>query len=246
MILEFILTNRGMFGTHMDEYDIADDTVISGFIELVKRHSPSVVRIFGGEVFLIPEVLTPLVKEIKPYCTRIEVCSERLFFTDETIRTYAKELGVFIKFNNELHNDFRKLQEDNNIEQQKRALKYYHHRFRNEARNYPLTMECMFCQPPLHAESTPRLMILMDGAVSYNKYGECSGLVLELANLTIDEHINMELLDKRVDALNDYLSAYNMIQDNTGFMCREVCERFKVTKKGIYRDNELMKEFANE
>ena len=247
MIIEFILTNRGMFGMHMDKYDIADDAVISGFIEVVKHFSPKVVRIYGGEVFLIPEILTPLVKEINPYCTRIEVYSERLFFTDEAIRTYAKELGVFIRFNNELCNDIRKLQENNDIEQQKQALKYYHYRImNNEMGNYPLTLECMFYQLPIHSKRTSRLMILMDGAVSYEKHCACSGICMELANLTVDEHISIELLDKRIDALKEYLSAYNMIQDNTGFMCREVCGRFKVTKKGIYRDNELMKEFTNE
>ena len=40
--------------------------------------------------------------------------------------------------------------------------------------------------------------------------------------------------------LRQYLKENNMFKDSMLFMCNEVCDRYKVTKDGIYKDNELV------
>ena len=58
-----------------------------------------------------------------------------------------------------------------------------------------------------------------------------------------DQMITHELLTKREKSLREYLLSVNMLHDSMLFMCNEVCNRFKVTKNGIFRDGELMKNF---
>lgn len=64
----------------------------------------------------------------------------------------------------------------------------------------------------------------------------------ELANVHTDKDITYELLVKREQLLRDYLVEENLLSDNLGGMHENVCSRFKVTRDGIYRDEELVKE----
>jgi len=84
-----------------------------------------------------------------------------------------------------------------------------------------------------------RFLVMQDGSVNI----WCPCMSLELANVFKDSIITHDLLVEREKHLRGYLSSVNMIHDSMLFMCNEVCDRFKVTKDGIFRDGELMKNF---
>lgn len=83
------------------------------------------------------------------------------------------------------------------------------------------------------------MLVMPDGAVNI----WCSSMALELANVFADRDITRDLLVERERKLREYLQEVNMLHDTTLFMCNEVCNQFKVTKWGIYRDEEQMLRF---
>lgn len=84
-----------------------------------------------------------------------------------------------------------------------------------------------------------RILIMPDGSVNI----WCPCMSLELANVLTDKEVTHDLLVEREKLLRGYLESVNMIYDSMEFMCNQVCDRFKVTNKGIFRDDELMKKF---
>lgn len=232
------------------ELRIADDLVINRFYEIVEFNKPDTVCIVGGEPLLFLDKVEEIVNTVKPYCRDILVYSNGTFLLDSTTRKRVESLGVSVRISKTVyHKDFW----TDEIEELINNSKYWKVDLLDKdmkvfPRGRALTNNIYKDQPSycslvnqVYTGSwhNGRFLIMQDGSVNI----WCPCMSLELANVFTDDIITHDLLVERERILRTYLLSVNMIHDSMHFMCNEVCNRFRVTKDGIYRDGELMKSF---
>lgn len=229
---------------------IADDSVINRFYEIVEYNKPDTVCIVGGEPLLFLDKVEEIVSNVRPYCDSILIYSNGTFLLDKSKRERISSLGVQIRISKtnhhkefwgseieELISNSPYIQIDGNngevsVFPRGRALE-------NNIYN------CNQCKCSLVTSiydgrfHSNRILVMQDGSVNI----WCPCMSLELANVFIDSIITHDLLVEREQLLRGYLHSVNMLHDSMLFMCNEVCNRFRVTKEGIFRDGELMKSF---
>jgi hypothetical protein len=241
-----------MVDSKIDNYSVATEQTVHRFLEIIEHNQPEQVCIVGGEPLLFLDDIELLVQRIRKYCDNVLIYSNGTFLQDENKRQRVKALGVQVRISKTaFHKDFwtpalealindcdywkiEALDKDIKIFPRGRALsnKVY------QNQSCPCSLITENYSGSYHSN---RILIMPNGSVNI----WCPCMSLELANIFEDKLITHDLLQQRECKLRDYLKEVNMFHDNMLFMCNEVCNRFKVTKRGIYRDNELMKEFIN-
>lgn len=239
-----------MVDSKVEKYSIADGAVIDRFLEIVKYNKPEQVCIVGGEPLLFIEQMENLIERIRAYCHDILVYSNGSFLLDETKRKRVSDLGVQVRISKtDFHKDFwtdeiEQLINDSpywKIEALDRTIKVFP-RGRALTNNIYQNQSCpcSLVNETYHGQwHNDRFLIMQDGSVNI----WCPCMSLELANVFTDDIITHNLLMEREGKLRDFLKDMAMFYDDMLFMCNEVCNQFKVTSKGIYRDDELMEEF---
>ena len=232
------------------ELSVVSDKVLSRFYQIVRYNKPDTVCILGGEPLLFLDKIEEIVHTLKNYYNNFLVYSNGTFLLDKSKRDRVRALGVQVRISKDkFHKDFWtpelevliddcdywkvEIPDDNaKIFPRGRAL----------ANNVYTNQNCICSLVTQRYEGywhSNRFLVMQDGSVNI----WCPCMSLELANTFEDSIITHDLLIEREEKLRGYLQSVNMFHDSMLFMCNEVCNRFKVTKKGIYRDNELMKEF---
>lgn len=229
---------------------IADDSVINRFYEIVEYNKPQTVCLVGGEPLLFLDEVEEIVSRVRDYCTDILVYSNGTFLLDENKRERVNALGVQVRISKtDYHKDFwndeieslinesdywkiEALDKDISIFPRGRALA--NGIYKNQT--CPCSLVTQVYEGKWHSK---RFLIMPDGSVNI----WCPCMSLELANVFEDKVITHDLLVEREIALRGYLSSANLLHDSMLFMCNDVCNRFKVTKDGIFRDEELMESF---
>ncbi|MGN0483131.1 MAG: radical SAM protein [Lachnospiraceae bacterium] len=232
------------------ERRIADARVIARFYEIVRENKPDTVCLLGGEPLLFLDKVEEILANVREYCKEILIYSNGTFLLDEEKRRRVAALGAQVRISKtDYHKDFwndeleafidespywkiEGLNRDINIFPRGRALS--NGVYKNQ--QCPCSLVNQIYEGKWHSN---RFLVMMDGSVNI----WCSCMSPELANVFEDAHISHELLVERECALRDYLRQVNMLHDNMLFMCNEVCGRFRVSKKGIYRDGEQMVEW---
>lgn len=231
------------------ERRVADEKVILRFYEVVHYNKPDVVCILGGEPLLFPEKVSEIVAKTKGYCKSFLIYSNGSFLKNQQTRELVEHLGVQVRISKtNYHKDFwtpemeqiindspywkiEGLDKDISIFPRGRALTNGVY----QNRSCPCSLVNKEYEGTWHSN---RFLVMMDGSVNI----WCPCMSLELANVFEDDIITHDLLVKREVLLRKYLESVNMLHDNMLFMCNEVCNRFKITRRGIYRDDELMYE----
>lgn len=232
------------------EKNIASEEVINRFYEIVKYNKPRVICIVGGEPLLYIDKVEEIVNRLKGICSNFIVFSNGTFLLDSEKRERVKKLGVQVRISK---TEFHKESWDNQIQALIDETSYW--KIEGLGRVIPVFPRGRALKNNVYQEqSCPcslvkeeytghyhnnRILILQDGSVNI----WCPCMALELANVFIDEIITHDLLVEREKILREYLKEQNMFKDSMLFMCNDVCEHYKVTKYGIYKDNELVKEF---
>lgn len=239
-----------MVDSKIENYIVASDSVVQRFLEIVDKNRPEQVCILGGEPLLFLDEMEVLVQRIKQYCDNVLIYSNGSFLLDDCNRHRVKSLGVQVRISKtDFHKDFWKpdlehiINESNywKIEALDKSISIFP-RGRALINNIYKNQTCpcsLMTEDYANKYHSNRILVMPDGSVNI----WCPCMALELANVFEDDIITHDLLIDRECQLRDYLKEVNMLHDNMLFMCNEVCNRFKVTKKGIYRDDELMKEF---
>lgn len=238
-----------MVDSKMENYTVADKKVIDRFLEVVSYNKPEQVCIVGGEPLLFIEQMEVLVKQIREYCQDVLIYSNGSFLLDKDIRERVAALSVQIRISKtQYHKDFwtEDLEELINnspywkIESLDKEIKVFprgralsNSIYKNQ--NCPCSLITEKYEGNYHNN---RILVMPDGSVNI----WCPCMSLELANVFKDDIITYDLLKERERQLRNYLKQVNMFHDSMEFMCNNVCDSFKVTKDGIYRDNELMEE----
>lgn len=229
---------------------IADRSVIERFYEIVRWNQPDMVCIVGGEPFLYLDVIEEIVGNLREICHHFLIYSNGTFLLDEKKRERIKNLGVQVRISKtKFHKDFW----NEEIEQLINRSPYWKvDLMADDIKIFPRgralsnnvyqdqICPCSLITQEYHGKwHSDRFLVMQDGSVNI----WCPCMSLELANVFKDSIITHDLLVEREKHLRGYLSSVNMIHDSMLFMCNEVCNRFKVTKNGIFRDGELMKNF---
>lgn len=234
----------------VNQKSVADKLVIKRFYEIVRYNKPDTVCIVGGEPLLYLDFVEEIVKNLKPVCDSFLVYSNGSFLLDENKRNRVRDLGIQVRISKtKFHKDFWNedieklinnspywkvdlMKDDIKIFPRGRAL--YNNVYQDQI------CPCSLITQEYHGKwHSDRFLVMQDGSVNI----WCPCMSLELANVFKDSIITHDLLVEREKHLRGYLSSVNMIHDSMLFMCNEVCNRFKVTKNGIFRDGELMKNF---
>lgn len=234
------------------ELRIVDESVINRFYEIVRYNKPDTVCILGGEPLLFLDKVEEIISNLRDVCSDFLIYSNGTFLLDEYKRERVKALGVQVRISKtDYHKDFwteeieslinespywkiEALGRDVKIFPRGRALSNNIYKDQN--------CPCSLMTQEYHGNwHNDRFLVMQDGSVNI----WCSCMSLELANVFQDEVITHDLLVEREKYLRGYLSSVNMLHDSMLFMCNEVCNRFKVTKEGIFRDEELMESFKS-
>lgn len=232
------------------EPHIADDKVINRFYEIVRYNKPETVCILGGEPLLFIDKVEEIILNLKGVCQDFLIYSNGSFLLDETKRKRVSDLGVQVRISKtDFHKDFwtdeiEQLINDSpywKIEALDRMIKVFP-RGRALTNNIYQNQSCpcSLVNEIYHGQwHNDRFLIMQDGSVNI----WCPCMSLELANVFTDYIITHDLLVEREGKLRDFLKDMDMFYDDMLFMCNEVCDQFKVTNKGVFRDNELLEEF---
>lgn len=232
------------------EKRIADDKVINRFYEVVRYNKPETVCILGGEPLLFIDKVEEIISSLKGVCQDFLIYSNGSFLLDETNRKRVSDLGVQVCISKtDFHKDFwtdeiEQLINDSpywKIEALDRTIKVFP-RGRALTNNIYQNQSCpcSLVNEIYHGQwHNDRFLIMQDGSVNI----WCPCMSLELANVFTDDIITHDLLMEREGRLRDFLKEMDMFYDDMLFMCNEVCNQFKVTNKGVFRDNELLEEF---
>lgn len=235
------------------ERHLVDDFTLQRFYEIVKYNKPDTVCILGGEPLLFIDTVEKIVNSLKDICDNFLVYSNGTFLLDADKRERVKTLGVQVRVSKtDYHKDFwtpelEKLIDECDywkIEALDRDIKIFP-RGRALSNNIYKDQQCpcsLVTEQYRGYWHSDRFLVMQDGSVNI----WCSCMSLELANIFIDDIITHELLVKREKILRSYLKSVNMLHDDMLFMCNKVCNSFKVTKDGIYRDKELMEVLIDE
>lgn len=232
------------------ETRIADDKVINRFYEVVRYNKPETVCILGGEPLLFIDKVEEIISSLKGVCQDFLIYSNGSFLLDETKRKRVSDLGVQVRISKtDFHKDFwtdeiEQLINDSpywKIEALDRTIKVFP-RGRALTNNIYQNQSCpcSLVNEIYHGQwHNDRFLIMQDGSVNI----WCPCMSLELANIFTDDIITHDLLVEREGRLRDFLKEMDMFYDDMLFMCNEVCNQFKITNKGVFRDNELLEEF---
>lgn len=239
-----------MVDSKLEHYKVADEKVINRFLEIIAYNKPDTVCIVGGEPLLFLEEIENLVKQIKEYCQEVLIYSNGSFLLDKDIRERVKEFEVQVRISKTVfHKDFwtdelEQLINDSpywKIEGLEKEISIFPRgrAFQNEIYINETCPCSLVTEDYEHFYHSNRVLIMMDGSVNI----WCPCMSLELANVFQDDIITHDLLKEREIKLRDFLKQVNMFHDSMEFMCNKVCDSFKVTKEGIYRDDECMEEW---
>lgn len=232
------------------EKNIASDEVINRFYEIVRYNKPDTICIVGGEPLLFIDKVEEIVNNVKNICNNIIIFSNGTFLLDEVKRERVKNLKVEVRISKtEFHKEFWNNEIQNLIDNSPywkieglnreivvfprgRALK------NKVYKNYscPCSLVTREYNKFYHSN---RILIMQDGSVNI----WCPCMPLELANIFIDDTITHDLLVSRENLLREFLIENNLLKSDMLFMCNEICNNFKVTKNGIYKNNVLVKIF---
>ena len=232
------------------ERRIADDSVINRFYEIVEHNKPDTVCILGGEALLFPDKVEEIINHVISYCNDILIYSNGTFLLNKELRERVASWGIQVRISKtDYHRDFW----TDEIEQLINESPYW--KIELLDRNVPMfprgralinnvytdqTCPCSLFNGVYEGKwHSNRFLVMQDGSVNI----WCPCMSLELANVFTDDIITHELLVERENRLREYLQSVNMYHASMLFMCNEVCDRFKVTKEGIFRDDELMEEW---
>ena len=232
------------------ERRMADDSVIERFYEIVEYNKPDLVCILGGEALLFPDKVEEIVRRVRPHCEGVLVYSNGTFLLNKELRERVKSWGIQVRISKtKFHKSFWNeeiegvinespywkvdlMDKDMAIFPRGRALEKGVYR----DQCCPCSLVNGVYEGKWHSD---RFLIMPDGSVNI----WCPCMSLELANVFMDGIITHDLLVDRELKLRKYLESVNLVHDSMLFMCNEVCDRFKVTQKGIFRDDELMQNF---
>lgn len=239
-----------MVDSKLENYNVADKKVVNRFLDLIAYNKPKQVCIVGGEPLLFLEEIEGLVKQIREYCQNVLIYSNGSFLLDKDTRERVAALKVQVRISKTVyHKDFwndeleqmineslywkiEMLDRQINVFPRGRALTNNIY----QDQNCPCSLVTEKYEGYYHNN---RFLVMPDGSVNI----WCPCMSLELANVFIDDVITLDILKDREFKLRQFLKKYNMFHDSMEFMCNKVCDSFRVTKHGIYRDNELMEEF---
>lgn len=230
--------------------NLVSDEVLERFYEIVRYNKPDTVCILGGEPLLFLDKIEEIITKLKGVCYNFLVYSNGSFLLDKNKRERVKELGMQVRISKDrFHKDFWTPELERLIDE----CNYWKVEILDDkARIFPrgraLSNNVYTDQVcPCSLVNTKykgywfsdRFLVMQDGSVNI----WCSCMSLELANIFNDTIITHDLLVEREALLREYLISVNMFNDNMLFMCNNVCNSFKVTKEGVFRDNELMQAF---
>lgn len=239
-----------MVDSKKKNYITASDDVVNRFLEIVAYNKAEEICIVGGEPLLFIDQIEDIVRRVRTYCDKVLIYSNGTFLLNKDIRERVADLKVKVRISKtDFHKDFwnddleelinksdywkiELLGKDMRIFPRGRALT--NQIYTNS--NCPCSLVTGKYEGYYHSN---RFLIMPDGSVNI----WCPCMSLELANVFQDSIITHDLLRERECKLREYLQGVNMFFDSMEFMCNKVCYSFKVSKHGIYRDNELMKEF---
>ena len=103
---------------------------------------------------------------------------------------------------------------------------------------------CSASDTPLEVYENEVCYVYPDGSIRFiETHHEYFNSFIEIGNIWEDDCLSDAEIKQRLDELGVFLKENNLLYQNREFFCENVCSRFRVTKQGIYRDNELMKEF---
>ena len=230
--------------------NITSDDVINRFYEIVEYNKPDTICIVGGEPLLFIDKVEEIVNKVRKYCKEIIVFSNWTFLLDKNKRERVEKLGIQVRISKtEYHKQFwndeiqslidnspywkiEGLGRDIAVFPRGRALK------NNIYKNYKC--HCSLVRNEYdNFYYTQRFLIMQDGSVNI----WCPCLPLELAHVFIDKIITYDLLINRECKLREYLKEVNMFKEDMLFMCNKVCNTYRVTKYGIYKENKIIKKF---
>ncbi len=241
-----------MVDSKQEDYDTVSNKVVDKFLEIVAYNKPEQVCIVGGEPLLFIEQIENLVEHIRKYSDDVLIYSNGTFLLDEKKRERVKALGVQVRISKTIyHKDFW----NEEIEQLINDSPYWRIELLDKniaifPRGRALTNNiykdqscpCSLMNEVYHGKwHSDRFLVMQDGSVNI----WCPCMSLELANVFQDDTITHDLLVERECKLREFLKEVNMLHDSMLFMCNDVCNHFKVTKDGIFRDEELMESFES-
>lgn len=239
-----------MVDSKLTDYTLASKDIIDKFIEMISYNKPDKVCIVGGEPLLFLDEVEFIITRVRKYCNDILIYSNGTFLLDEQKRNRVKSLGIQIRISKtDFHKDFW----SDNLEQLINESPYWRIEALGEEiyvhpRGRALTngiYKNTYCQCSLVTNEynafrhSNRMLVMPDGTVNI----WCPCMSLELANVFTDSTITHDLLVQREQALRGYLLSHNLLHKDMLFMCNEICNKFRVTKDGIYRGSSLVEEF---
>lgn len=232
------------------ERHIASEQVINRFYEIVEYNKPDTICIVGGEPLLFIDKVEEIINNLKKICSNFIIFSNGTFLLDESKRERVKALGVQVRISK---TEFHKESWNDTIQSLIDATPYW--KIEGLGREIPIFPRGRALKNGIYKDQrcpcslvtgeynkfyhSNRILIMPDGSANI----WCPCMPLELANIFKDKIITHELLVEREHKLRKYLKENDMLKDSMLFMCNEVCNRYKVTKEGIYRDNQLVQKF---
>lgn len=230
---------------------IADEKIIQRFYEIVEYNKPDTVCILGGEPLLFLDKVEEIISNLKGVCSNFLVYSNGSFLLDKDTRERVASLGVQVRISKTpYHKDFwnaeieelidqspywkvEPIEEEMSIFPRGRALT------NNIYKNQGCPCSLVTGVYNNNRWYNNRFLIMQDGSVNI----WCYCMSLELANVLTDSIITHDLLVEREGRLREFLKEMDMFYDDMYFMCNEVCNQFRVTGEGVFRGEELLKEF---
>lgn len=97
---------------------------------------------------------------------------------------------------------------------------------------------------PLLVYENETCVVYPDGSIRCTaSYQEYYNYCIEIGNIWTDDYLNDAIIKKRLEEFGAFLKENDLLFHNREFFCENVCSKFRVTKQGIYRNDQLMKEF---
>lgn len=97
---------------------------------------------------------------------------------------------------------------------------------------------------PLLVYEDETCVVYPDGSIRCTaSYQEYYNYYIEIGNIWTDDYLNDAIIKKRLEEFGAFLKENDLLFHNREFFCESVCSKFRVTKQGIYRNDQLMKEF---
>lgn len=230
------------------ERHIVNDDVINRFYEIVEYNKPDTICIVGGEPLLFIDKVEEIINKVKCFSKKIIIFSNGTFLLDEQKRERIANLKVQVRiskteFHKEFWNDEIQSLIDNSpywkIEGLEKEIVVFPRgrALKNKVyKNYKCPCSLVTKEYNKYYHSN-RMLIMQDGSVNI----WCPCLSLELANVFIDDIITHDLLVEREYKLREYLQENDIFKDDMLYMCNNICNAYRVTKYGIYYNNNLVK-----